>query len=72
METDEYLNLKHTIQFKSDRVLGFIGQQSNSWAEMYKTMGEVTSAATKLFQKLDPAFPEDETPKKKRSRKDNT
>jgi hypothetical protein len=72
METDEYLNLKHTIQFKSDKVLTFIGQQSNCWAEMYKTMNEVTSAAMKLFQKLDPAFLEDETPKRKRSRKDNT
>jgi hypothetical protein len=71
METDEYLHLKHTIQFKSGKVLDYIGQQSNSWAEMYKTMNEVTSAATKLFEKLDPAFPDDETPKKKRSRKDN-
>jgi hypothetical protein len=71
MIKEEYLNLKHTIQFKSDRVLGFIGQQSNSWPEMYKTMSEVTSAAKKLFEKLDPAFPEDETPKKKCSRKDN-
>ncbi len=52
-------------------MLSYIGQHSTSWPEMYKVMGEVTSAAQKLFEKLDPAFPEVETPKKKRSRKDN-
>ena len=71
MTKDEYLNLKHTIKFKSDKVIEAIGQHSTSWPEMYKVMGDVTSAAQKLFEKLDPAFPEDETPKKKRSRKDN-
>jgi hypothetical protein len=71
MTKDKYLNLKHTIKFKSGKVIDAIGQHSTSWPEMYKHMGEVTSAAQKLFEMLDPAFPEDDSPKKKRSRKEN-
>ncbi len=44
MTNDEYLNLKHTIKFKSDKVIDAIGHHSTSWPEMYKIMGEVTSA----------------------------
>jgi hypothetical protein len=69
MTKDEYLTLKHTIKFKGEKVIGAIAQQS--WPDMYKDMGAVTTAAQKLFEILDPAFPEDDSPKKKRSRKEN-
>lgn len=36
----------------------------------FDDMGAVTSTAQKLFEMLDPAFPEDDSPKKKRSRKE--
>ncbi len=71
MTKDQYLNLKHTITFKGEKVVEAIGQHSTNWPEMYINMAAVTSSAQKMFEILDPDFPEDESPKKKRSRKEN-